>query len=253
MSRPRGLQILATTSVAVIAGVVAGATLLVASPAYATAPTGGCWVWYAGTPSSDISSSLAPWTDPNAAPAGPADHPISLAPANPAPGETVTATYTFNKGPKNSGPAASVTGQFVFSVNGTTISASKDYGSVAGGQVVPATSVTAQFVAAEGVNTVTLQKAIFRAPAFDIQIDCNGQTSGTVATNPRTAPLPTNVTASVTGSGASVSPSLTPSPTTSATPSPSPSASATAVAERVEVVDGRDPDVHGEPRATGGR
>ena len=144
-----------------------------------------------------------------------------------------------------------MTGQFVFSVNGTTISASKDYGNVAGGQVVPATSVTAQFVAAEGVNTVTLQKAIFRAPAFDIQIDCNGQTSGTVATNPRTAPLPTNVTASVTGSGASVSPSLTPSPTTSATPLAQ--RERHPVAERVEVVDGRDADVHGEPGAAGGQ
>ncbi|WP_372734130.1 hypothetical protein [Nocardioides sp.] len=210
-------------SAALVAVVAAG--LAVAPPASAVEPTGGCWVWYAGDPSSNISTSLAPWTDTAASPAGPADHTLTLSPPSPAPGETVTATYGFNKGPKNAGPAANVTGTFSFSVNGETITATKSYGTVGGGATIPATSVTAQFVAVEGDNTVTLTSAVFKVPApFLVQIDCNGQSAGNATTNPRTTPLPTNITASVTGAGPSVTPSLT------ASASPSESTSATASA-----------------------
>lgn len=215
---------------AMTAGLVAvvAASLALAQPAQAAAPTGGCWVWYYGEPSSNISTSLAPWTDPAASPAGPADHTITLAPASPAPGETVTATYAFNKGPKNSGPAANVTGTFHLSVNGTDTTATKAYGTVPGGQTIPATSVTVQFVAIDGVNTVTLTNAVFKVPApFLVEIDCNGQTTGNATTNPRTSPQPTNITASVTASGASVSPSLTASPSPSETATTSASASPT--------------------------
>lgn len=235
-------------SAGLVAAVAVG--LAFAPAAQAAAPSGGCWVWYYGSPPSNISTSLAPWTDPAASPAGPADHNITLAPASPAPGETVTATYTFNKGPKNSGPSANVTGTFSFSVNGTTITATKSYGSVGGGQTIPATSVTAQFIAVEGVNTVTLTNAVFKVPSpFLVEIDCNGQTTGNATTNPRTSPQPTNITASVTGVGPSVTPSLTASPTpsatttptTSASPSASDSTSATASESTSEAVDEGSP------------
>lgn len=233
MSHPaaRAARSAVAAVLALTAGLVAvvAASLAFAPAAQAVTPTGGCWVWYTGSPPSDISTSLAPWTDSAAAPAGPADHSITLSPASPAPGETVTATYAFNKGPKNSGPAASVSGEFKLDVNGTVLTATKSYGTVGGGQTIPATSVTVQFVARDGVNTVTLNNAIFKVPApFLVEIDCNGQTSGTAATNPRTTPVPTNITASVTGAGPSVTPSLTPTPTPSESATPTASASPTA-------------------------
>lgn len=232
MSGVRAVRTALAAVLALTAGLVSAVAvaLAFAPAALAAAPTGGCWVWYYGDPPSNISTGLAPWTDTSASPAGPADHTITLAPSDPAPGETVTATYSFNKGPKNSGPAADVTGTFSFSANGQTLSASKAYGTVAGGKTIPATTLTVQFVAVEGVNTVTLTNAVFKVPSpFLVEIDCNGQSTGNSTTNPRTSPQATNITASVTGSGASVSPSLTASPSAStsqsATASTSPSES----------------------------
>ena len=93
---------------------------LLASPASAATPSGGCWVW--ATAGYNISSMLAPWTDP-----GTSDHTITLSPADPQPGETVTMTYAFDKGPKSPLPAT-VKGSFDFDVNGTVVTLSKDFG-----------------------------------------------------------------------------------------------------------------------------
>ena len=233
MSHPaaRAARSAVAAVLALTAGLVAvvAASLAFAPAAQAVTPTGGCWVWYTGSPPSDISTSLAPWTDSAAAPAGPADHSITLSPASPAPGETVTATYAFNKGPKNSGPAASVSGEFKLDVNGTVLTATKSYGTVGGGQTIPATSVTVQFVARRRrQHRHPQQRHLQGAGPFLVEIDCNGQTSGTAATNPRTTPVPTNITASVTGAGPSVTPSLTPTPTPSESATPTASASPTA-------------------------
>jgi len=207
----------------------ASSTMLLAEPASAATPNGGCWVWYDGsaaTPpaaSSDISSSLAAWADPAAAPAGAADYTMTLAPASPHPNENVTISLTWNKGPKNGGPAAALNGTYRFKVNGTVVTGTKDFGTVAGGASVPGGSVTATFPAVAGANDVVFAGVTFLAPLFSIKIDCNGQSGGTAAgSNPRTAPVSTNLTASVTGAGDPV----TPSPSASASTSPSPSASA---------------------------
>ncbi|KHL15798.1 hypothetical protein CLV56_0557 [Mumia flava] len=232
----------------------AGALVLTSPPAQAVAPTGGCWVWYAGTPSSNISTSLAPWADAASAPAGPADHTITLSPSDPAPGQRVTIEYAFNKGPKNGGPAAAVAGTFTFSVNdGTEVTASKDFGTVAGGAAIPGSTVTTSFVAVEGDNDVRLEGAVFRATAFDIRIDCNGQTSGTAQTNPRTAPLPTNVTASVVASGDPVDPEPTTAPTTTpptTTPTTAPTSAPTSAATTAPTTSTPTAAREGEP-ATG--
>lgn len=215
---------------ALLLGALAPAAL-VAGPAAAVAPVGGCWVWYSGTPASNISSALAPWSDttPN--------YTLTLAPTAPAPGETVTITLTYDKGPKNGGPGAAVTGRFDFDVNGQTVSGTKDFGTVAGGAAMPGATVTAQFVAAAGDNDVVFEGASYRASAFDIQIDCNGQTSGSPSgNNPRTAPLPTNVTATVVGTGTPVTPSLSPSASPSVSPSASPSASVSPSASETKPV-----------------
>ncbi|MBD3926750.1 hypothetical protein IEZ26_19175 [Nocardioides cavernae] len=216
--------------VAFAAGTLAPATLL-ATPAGAVTPPGGCWVWGgSGADLYEISTSLAPWTDPDVAPAGPADYTMTLSPAAPRPGENVTISLTFNKGPKNGGPKASVSGRFDFSANGQTVSGTMPAVEVKGASIIPGSTVTATFPAVAGANTVTFAGVQFRAAAFDINIDCNGQTSGVKGgDNPRTKPLATNVTASVTGAGEPVAPQPTPTPTAtpSATPTKSPSPSPT--------------------------
>ncbi|MGH1564961.1 hypothetical protein [Mumia sp. DW29H23] len=214
----------ALSRLAAVVALAAGSLTVAATPAAAVEPTGGCWVWYAGTPSNDISTSLAPWST------GVSDHKITLSDAAPNPGERVTLTYSFDKGPKNGGPAASVTGTFYFSVNGgEPITATKDFGTVAGGVAMPGASVTKTFVAVEGDNVVTLEKVVYFAAApYNTQIDCNGQTGGTPGgTNPRTKPVPTNVTATAVGSGEQVEPE--PEPTeTPTTPPPTTPAPTTA-------------------------
>ena len=175
---------------------------LLSAPSYAVAPIGGCWVWYAGTPQSDISSKLAPWADETAAPAGPADHTITLAPAAPPAGSKATITYTYNKGPENAGPAAQVKGTFRFSVNGGNVVTSVvDFGTISTGQTIPGKTLKVPFTVLEGKNTVVFEGVTFDAAPFSVRIDCNGQTSGTKEKNPRKNPAPTNVKASVTSSG----------------------------------------------------
>ncbi len=100
---------------------------LMASPASATEPTGGCWVYSVpsgspieAAPASNISSMLAAWTDPAAAPAGPADYTLTTS-GSTAVGTNGTLSLTFNKGPKNGGPPASGTAYYFFSVNGVNV------------------------------------------------------------------------------------------------------------------------------------
>jgi hypothetical protein len=204
---------------------VLSAVPLLASPASAVAPTGGCWVW-GGTGAGiyDITSSLAPWTDP-----GTADYTMTLSPAAPRPNEHVTISLTFDKGPKTPVGPVTVSGDFKFAVNGAVVTGTKSFGTVAAQSIIPGATITATFAAVDGVNAVTFNGVTYSATLGSTapnKIDCNGQPSGVKGgSNPRTAPLATNVTASVTASGAAVDPS--PLPTTSASPTASASPSAT--------------------------
>lgn len=215
VARVLGTAVLAAAS-------LAGLSLAVgAAPAAAVTPTGGCWVWWESDgQTGSTSTSLAPWSD------GPSNHTISVDDDEPNPGQRVTLTYTFDKGPKNGGPAASVTGEFRFSVNGKTVKATKDFGRVAGAATMPGATVTTTFVAVEGDNVVTFEGVTYTASLGGIKIDCNGQTSETATVNPWKAPKPTNVTATVVGSGEPVE--TDPEPTTPPTSAPTTAAPTTA-------------------------
>jgi hypothetical protein len=223
-------------SVAVLGAVAAGTlapAILLTTPAHAVTPTGGCWVWGGeGAGSYNISSSLAPWTDPAAAPAGAAaDYAMTLTPVAPRPNELVTISLTFNKGPKNGGPPATVTGDFAFGVNGATVTGTKSFGSVGNSAVIPGSTITATFPAVAGPNDVTFSGVQFKGTAgtTKVNIDCNGQTSGDPnGDNPRSKPLATIVTASVTAAGEPVAPQPTPTPSPTASPTKSPTATPTA-------------------------
>ena len=196
----------------ILAAFVLASIPFLATPSYAVEPIGGCWVWYAGTPERDISSKLAPWANPQAAPAGPADHTIALSPSAPPAGSTGTITYSYNKGPENAGPAAQVKGTFRFSVNGgNVVTATVDFGTVSTGQTIPGKTMTVPFPVQQGKNDVVFEGVTFDASPFSVRIDCNGQTSGDATTNPRKNPAPTNVKASVTSSGTASGPG-TPTP-----------------------------------------
>ena len=56
-------------------------------------------------PASNISSTLAPWTDSAASPAGAADYMLATS-GGTAVGTSRSISLTFNKGPKNGGPAS---------------------------------------------------------------------------------------------------------------------------------------------------
>lgn len=197
--------------VGALLALLVGSVPLLSAPSYAVEPTGGCWVWFAGTPQSDISSKLAPWADEEAAPAGPADHRISLSPAAPPAGSKGTITYSYNKGPENAGPAAQVKGTFRFSVNGgAAITSVVDFGTVNTGQTIPGRTLSVPFTVVAGKNEVVFLGVTFDAAPFSVRIDCNGQMTGTKAKNPRTDPAPTNVKASVTSNGTATPTTPTP-------------------------------------------
>lgn len=182
------------------------ATVLVpialAPSAQAIEPIGGCWIWFDGIPQTDISSSLAPWANPDTEPKGPADHTIALSPAQPAAGSTGTIEYAYNKGPENKGPAAQVQGVFRFSVNGDKeYTATVDFGLIGTNASIPGRELEIPFTVEQGENLVVFEGVTFTAQAFNVKIDCNGQKKGDGETNPRTDPKPTNVKASVTSVG----------------------------------------------------
>lgn len=174
---------------------------LAAGPAQATTPTGGCWVYSVpgGTPmeavpTSDISSSLAPWTDTALAPAGPADYVLSTS-GGTVVGSTRTFSMTINKGPKNGGPTASGTAYYYFSVNGVNQAPIAQAFSAAPASNIPGGTVTGTFtIAATGPTSVVFRKVIYDIPSFLTRVQCNGQSSGTqTGPNPATNPVDTNV------------------------------------------------------------
>ncbi len=189
------------TGAAIASAMTLAGLVLVASPAHATEPTGGCWVYSvpAGTPieapaGSNISSSLAPWTDPAAEPAGPADYVLTTS-GSTAVGTARTLTLTFNKGPKNGGPPAGGKAYYFFSVNGVNLPPiAKDFSAPPGG-VMPGDTVEGAFtIAATGATDVVFRKVIYDIPGFTVRVQCNGQTSGeTAGANPASAPLDTNI------------------------------------------------------------
>lgn len=212
-----------------VASLALGSVVIGVMPALAAEPVGGCWVWYDGPPSGNVSSSLAPWTDPAQEPAGPADHSIVTNPVEPRPDEVVSLEYTFNKGPKNGGPGAHVVGEFFFTVDGAALgSTTHDFGTVGGAVVIPGATITIPWTAgALGDHEIAFDRAVFRAVDFGINIDCNGQTEGTSTTNPRTTPLPSGITTTTTVVEDDGSVRPTPSPTVSSSPTSSPTASPT--------------------------
>lgn len=172
-----------------------------APPAAAVEPVGGCWIWYAGFPQSDISRSLALWADPKAAPKGPADHVVKLS-KGPQAGGTAMITYSYNKGPKNEGPPAPVTGTFRFSVNGgTVVEKSVAFGTISTDESIPGKTLKIPWTVEPGENRIVFEGVTFAASGFDVRIDCNGQKSGTSQKNPRTHPAPTNIEATTTSNG----------------------------------------------------
>lgn len=186
------------------------AVVVVAGPANATTPTGGCWVYSPSNPSdvedtvpaSSTSTSLAAWTDSAAAPTGDADYTLTTT-GSTVVGGTRNFSLTFTKGPKNGGPPASGTAYYYFSVGGTNLPVVTKAFSAPGANVIPGDTVTGSYtISAAGSQAVRLRKVIYDIPTFTLRVGCNGQTSGTASVNPATTPTDTNiVSSSFTASG----------------------------------------------------
>lgn len=190
-----------------VAGVTlaaSSAVVVVAGPASATTPTGGCWV-YSPTnaadiedtvPASSTSTSLAAWADTAASPAGAADYTITTS-GSTVVGGTRDFELVFNKGPKNGGPPASGTAYYYFSVGGTNLPVVSKTFSVGGAATIPGDTITGSYtIAAAGSQAVKLRKVYYDIPSYLTRVACNGQTSGSSSVNPATTPVDTNIVSS---------------------------------------------------------
>ena len=141
---------LGATALAAAGGMVA----LSAAPATAATSTLNC----------KTLSTIAPWTS---------DFNLSFSPASPAPGQTVTATLTFNPGPTN-GPVAVGPGNGVpitpkatvalsGAGSGTVALTGAVLGDTAPYAVMPGGSMSGTFTASAGVTNATVNNILFDA------------------------------------------------------------------------------------------
>lgn len=173
----------------------------VGAAAAAAPPSGGCWAYAPSAagldspPATDVSTTLEPWTTV-------ADGGFLLESG----GDTVVGGSRTARLEIGSGPVISATddvagtASFLLSVDGDPLAEPVEvpFEADAGDPVEDLVAEVELPGAAAGAHTVRLDAVYFDAPADSLRVACNGQESGTPATNPATDPLPTDLTSAYT-------------------------------------------------------
>ena len=184
--------------------VAAGASVLIAAPANAVAVNGGCSSFFvdAGTPIESTGGASGgylgqpngAWSDEATTTVKP-DYTLTTS-GGTSVGATRNFSLVYDKGMKSFAPASG-TQYWYFSVNGVMQPAITNPLSISN-TVAPGATINGSYTITQGgANNVVFEKMIFDATA-GVRVVCNGQSGNTVALNPHTTPVATNVSDSFT-------------------------------------------------------